>query len=213
MPDADFERTVFINCPFDDEFAPLLQAMLFVVVLLGFQPRIATERQDGGENRLAKIVELIRSAKYSIHDLSRCQARKARDLSRLNMPFELGIDYGCRVFSREPLRQKRFLILEEKRYRYQAALSDIAGCDINHHGGDFQKVVACVRNWFASEPAARDAPVPGPARILSAYADFLAWYYEKKLAEGAAEEDIKSYPTAELLQAMHQWRDLPAPVV
>src|SRR6476619_3590136 len=51
---------------------------------------------------------------------------------------------------------KRLLVLEEKPYR-QAALSDIAGSDIEYHGADFQRAVRKVRNWLVSE-AAIEAP-------------------------------------------------------
>jgi len=61
-----FESNVFINCPFDKEYAPILQATLFAVVLLGFTPRLATERSDGGESRLEKIRQLIEESQYSI---------------------------------------------------------------------------------------------------------------------------------------------------
>jgi len=36
-----FDRNVFINCPFDDGYMPLLRPLLFTVYCLGFQPRIA----------------------------------------------------------------------------------------------------------------------------------------------------------------------------
>jgi hypothetical protein len=74
MPADQFDRTVFVNCPFDEDYAPLLEAALFCVVYFGFTPRLANERLEAGENRLDKIVEMIQSAKYSIHDLSRCKA-------------------------------------------------------------------------------------------------------------------------------------------
>src|SRR5438552_15771037 len=43
---ADFDRSVFINCPFDKQFEPIMQAMLFCIVYLGLKPRIARERND-----------------------------------------------------------------------------------------------------------------------------------------------------------------------
>ena len=113
MTGIPFERAVFINCPFDEAYEPLLQAVLFCVVYLGLSPRLATERSDSGESRLDKISELIESSKYSIHDLSRCQADEAGEHYRLNMPFELGLDYGCRKYFGDALDQKRILILEE----------------------------------------------------------------------------------------------------
>ena len=74
---------------------------------------------------MEKIIQLIESSRYSIHDLSRCQARAAREHYRLNMPFELGMDFGCRRYGDEPLSGKVILILEEKPYRFQAAISDL----------------------------------------------------------------------------------------
>src|SRR5258706_1268554 len=93
-----FEESVFINCPFDEEYFPLLRPLLFTVIYLGLTPRIALERKNSGEARFEKICELIRESKYAIHDLSRMKAKKAGDLFRLNMPFELVLDAGCSKF-------------------------------------------------------------------------------------------------------------------
>ena len=176
--------------------------MLFCIVYLGFFPRLATERNDSAENRLDKIRGLIEASKYSIHDLSRCQAAEKGEYARLNMPFELGIDYGCRQYFGDGREAKKILILEERKYRYQAAISDLAGCDIQPHAGNFQNAVRKVRNWLVSEAGVK---AEGAARILGAYADFQEWYYEKQLDAGFSEEDIQDYPTIELLSAMNAW--------
>jgi hypothetical protein len=93
-----FDRNVFINCPFDEAYAPLLRPILFCIIYLGFDPRIAVERLDGGEPRIEKLFELIEESRFAIHDLSRLKARKAGELFRLNMPLELGLDIGCKRF-------------------------------------------------------------------------------------------------------------------
>ena len=111
-----YESNVFINCPFDDDYYSLLRPLLFTVVYLGFTPRIASERSDSAENRVDKICSLIRESKYSVHDLSRLKAKRAREFYRLNMPFELGIDYGSRLFGSAPMNQKKCLILEKDRF-------------------------------------------------------------------------------------------------
>lgn len=202
MSEAGFANSVFINCPFDEEFEPILQAILFCVVYLGLTPRLASERTDSAENRLEKIQGLIEGAKYSIHDLSRCQATSAGEHYRLNMPFELGIDYACRRYFGEGRQEKKILILEEKPYRYQVALSDLSGCDIEAHAGDFQKAVRKVRNWLVNEAK---TPSHGAGKILRKYTDFQEWHYERQLAAGFSEEDIQDYPTKELLEAMMEW--------
>lgn len=65
-----FEENVFVNCPFDQQYLPLLRPLLFTVIYLGLKPRIALEAMDSGQARLDKIVGLIRDSKFSIHDLS-----------------------------------------------------------------------------------------------------------------------------------------------
>lgn len=209
MPADGFNKNVFINCPFDKDYEPILQSILFCLVYLGFSPRIATEANDSSAIRIEKIRELIESSRYSIHDLSRCQAGKKGEHYRLNMPFELGFDYGCKKFFNDERQSKKFLILEEKAYRYQAALSDIAGCDIKQHAADYQKAVRAVRNWLVSEA---EIAAEGATKILQSYTDFQEWYYERQLAAGFSEEDIKDYPTSELLTAMNEWIALGKPI-
>lgn len=199
---GDFERNIFVNCPFDKDYEPILQAILFCVLFLGFKPRIALESNDSSQNRLTKISRLIQESKYSIHDLSRSQATAVGQYYRLNMPFELGIDYGCKEYSKGPHNEKCLLVLEEVKFRYQAALSDLSGCDTEVHDGEFEKAIRVVRKWLVSEAAAERV---APAKILNGYSDFQEWHYEKSLFEGYSEEDIQEYPTKELLQSMEEW--------
>jgi len=143
-----FENSVFINCPFDSDYVPLLRAMLFTLVRCGLAPRIATERANSGEARYAKIVELQKACKFSIHDLSRMDQGGRKKLARYNMPFELGLDLGLRESGVAPWREKCCLVLEKESYRYQKALSDIAGHDIKAHADEPEKLVRQVRDWL-----------------------------------------------------------------
>jgi hypothetical protein len=203
-----FDRSVFINCPFDEEFAPVLQAVAFCVVFLGFYPRFAPENADNGVARLDRIIDLIRGSKYGIHDLSRCKSTEPNEFSRMNMPFELGLDHACRRYGNEQLAEKQILILERNRYDYQKALSDISGWDIQSHEGDFEKAVRKVRSWLIAQA---NAPAVGAALIQGKYIAFQEWYWERELAAGSSEEDIKEYPTAELISAMHEWMEAGQP--
>ena len=205
----EFERSVFINCPFDEHFEPILQAILFCVVYLDFNPRIARERCDSGEVRVEKIIELIEQSKYSIHDLSRDRAVKAQEYYRLNMPFELGIDHGCRRFKGQPWASKKFLILSNTQYNYQKSLSDIAGNDIETHSNRFDIAVKKVRNWLVNDAGADNV---GARLILDKYSDFQEWYFEKHRAAGADDDDIKEYPTREFLDGMIEWKAAGQPV-
>lgn len=202
MGDPAFERSVFINCPFDPDYAPILQAISFCVVYLGLVPRMAPENADNAAARLDRIAELIPQSKYGIHDLSRCKSGAADEYVRMNMPFELGIDHACRRYGGGRLAEKVILVLEHTRYDYQKALSDISGWDIRVHDGDFEKAIFHVRSWLVAKAGAQ--PV-GAARIRGKYIDFQEWYWERERARGSSDEDIKAYPTNELLQAMQEW--------
>lgn len=208
MPNADFDQSVFINCPFDAEYAPLLESMLFCVVRLGFVPRLANERVEAGENRLDKIVDLIKSCKYSIHDLSRSIARDENDAFRMNMPFEYGIDVGFRRCGNGRFRQKKFLIFEEKRYELKRALSDIAGQDVEAHDNKYERVIRKVREFFRVEAGVN---APGATLLYGEYATFLGWMTEKKIYEGHSEEEAKDLPTRERLDEMRRWNDIGRP--
>lgn len=204
-----FDRSVFLNCPFDEGFAPLLQAIAFCVTDLGFFPRLSPANADNAASRLERIVELIRTSKYGIHDLSRCKSTAANEYARMNMPFELGMDHACRRFGRNKHAGKAILILEASQYDYQKALSDISGWDIHDHGGDHIKAVRHVRNWLVRQAK---APPTGPSRILGNYTAFQEWYWERELALGASEDDIKAYPTIQMIEAMQEWVDAGRPV-
>jgi hypothetical protein len=121
----DFDTSVFLNCPFDDDYLPLLRPILFFILDLGLQPRIALERLDSGRPRLEKIIALIGESKYAIHDLSRLQAKEAGEYYRLNMPFELGLDVGCRLF-----REGRWV--DKKCLNPRGSEIPISGCNLGH---------------------------------------------------------------------------------
>ncbi len=208
MSDRPFERSVFVNCPFDSEYAPLLEAALFCVIYFGYSPRLANERLEAGENRLDKICKMLRESKYSIHDLSRCKARKENDSFRMNMPFEFGIDVGLRRSGVRRFRDKKFLVLEEKRFDLKSSLSDIAGQDVEFHGRDFELVIKRVRDFFRVEA---NVSAPGRKRLLSDYVTFQGWMTEKKIYEGHSESDAVNLPTRERLDEMQEWVALGKP--
>ena len=175
--DMDFSRNVFINCPFDSEYVPLLRPLLFTVLFLNFNPRIASERFDSGEARINKICSLIKCSKYSIHDISRIQSRKKGEYYRLNMPLELGIDINCRLANEGILKSKTCLILEKDKYRYQKALSDLSNSDIKSHNNDPETLVLQVRNWF-TELGFKKAP--SATRIWERFNEFMADFHEAR---------------------------------
>ena len=197
-----FEKNVFVNCPFDEKYIPLLRPLLFTVIYLRLKPRIALEAIDSGEQRLDKIIKLIQNSKYSIHDLSRSEAAAAGELYRLNMPFELGIDFGCRIFGTRSQKSKRTLVLEAKPHRYKASISDLSGADIECHDDEPYKVIGVVRNWLKNVCLAQAA---GPARISSAFTDFMADDFDALTKLGFSTQDVERLPVGELIERMEAW--------
>ena len=123
------------------------------------------------------------------------------------MPFELGVDFGCRHYGGKLFSGKVILILEEKPYRYQAAISDLAGNDIAAHGGNYRIAVRKVRNWIYGLGLPYLKCVQAASSILAEYEDFQEWYYKRRRKDGASEQDIQDYSTRELLDEMHNWRE------
>lgn len=197
-----YDRSVFLNCPFDEEFAPLLQAAAFCVTDLGFFPRLAPEDSDNSRSRLDRILELIKGSKFGIHDISRCHLASPQEFARLNMPFELGLDVACARFGGPSHASKAILVLEHDRYDYQKSLSDISGWDIESHQGEFARVLRIVRRWLIQQAK---VPAIGAALIEHHYSDFQEWHWERELLTGAAEDDIREYPTIDFVQAMQEW--------
>lgn len=205
MPDltTEFDRNVFINCPFDLDYHELLQPLLFVIVVLGFRPRIALERSDSGELRLTKIVQIVGESRFSIHDLSRLRAGAAGEFYRLNMPFELGVEYGGRLFGRGRLREKRCLILEEQPFEFMRALSDLAGVDVKSHRSEPRELVRHVRNWFVETVGSRN--VPSDAKMWEGFVDFTGKLAANMRDAGIAPDELHRMPITEYVDYARQW--------
>lgn len=91
-------RHVFINCPFDRAYRPLLRALLFAIHDCGFRARSALEVEDSGEVRVQKIIRIIKESPLGIHDISRVELDPSSNLPRFNMPLELGLFMGAKVY-------------------------------------------------------------------------------------------------------------------
>ncbi|HEX5316001.1 MAG TPA: hypothetical protein VFX22_05050 [Candidatus Kapabacteria bacterium] len=163
----NFNVNVFINCPFDEEYRPLFEAIIFTVFYLGFIPRSAMESKNGKETRIDKIKRIISECKFGVHDLSRIELSKGI-YPRFNMPFELGLDMGCSEFGNDHLDSKSVLIMDRRKYRFRAFISDISGQDPAIHGGTVKGVVREIRNWLHTYVS----QLPGVEAILRDYKRF-----------------------------------------
>lgn len=170
MHPEGYDRQVFINCPFDDHYKELFDAIVFAVADCGFRPRCSPEVEDGGQVRIDKIFNLVAECKFGIHDISRTELDDRNHLPRFNMPLELGIFLGARRYGSEKQRAKVCLIFDREKYRYQQFISDIAGQDIREHRNDPLQAIPVVRNWLRS--AYPQKPIPAGEVIVRRYLAF-----------------------------------------
>lgn len=169
---ANYERNVFINCPFDDEYKSLFHAIVFAVNDLGFKVKCAKDESNAGKSRIEKIRDLIAECKFSIHDISRVDLDSVNNLPRFNMPFELGLDLGCRQYGKPYHQGKVLLVLETEQYRYQKYISDLAGCDpVAHHDCE-EDVIDHVRNWLRMALDPDSEKTPSGSLIYQRYQQF-----------------------------------------
>lgn len=160
---------VFINCPFDDAYLPLFEALIFTIYACQFRPRSALEVDDGSQTRLEKIYQIIGECRYGVHDLSRTVLNPETGLPRFNMPLELGIFLGAKRYGDDAQRQKRALLLDREPFRYQRCISDLAGADIQSHGNDPDVAIRALRNWLANVSRRQ---LPGHAQLLRLHQAF-----------------------------------------
>lgn len=121
----------------------------------------------------------------------------------MNMPFELGVEYGCRSFGGRRLKEKRCLVLERDPHEFRKALSDLSGVDIKPHDNEPRSVVRAVRNWFRETVGVRIDE--GPAEVWYLFNDFAYDFYERRRAEGFSDDDLNMMSVTEYVDFISAW--------
>lgn len=124
---------------------------------------------DATETRLDKLYRIIEECRYGVHDLSRTELDPVHELPRFNMPLELGIFLAAKRFGPKVQHAKRCLILDVEQYRFQRFISDLAGMDVQPHGGVVDRAVEQTRNWLATVSRRQ---LPSPADIVRLQREF-----------------------------------------
>lgn len=168
MATINYSNNVFINCPFDDEYLELRNALIFTIFDCGFIPRCALEEDNGGNIRFEKIKKIIKESQFGIHDLSRTECDIQNALPRFNMPLELGVFLGAKYFGNRQQEQKNCLIFDKEQYRYQKFISDIAGQDIRAHDSQAAELIKHVRNWLNASLKGT-MTIPGGGKIFERF--------------------------------------------
>jgi hypothetical protein len=131
-PASKSEDLIFLNVPYDSLFAPPFLAYVCGICAFGLIPRATLELQ-GGTRRLDRIVSLIESCRYSIHDMSRVELDTTPPPTpRFNMPFEHGLSV---LHASRNRRNHTWFLFESVNWRIQKSLSDLNGTDPYIHDG------------------------------------------------------------------------------
>jgi hypothetical protein len=127
----------------------------------------------------------------------------------MNMPFELGIDYGCRRTANNHLRSKRSLILEKRRNDVQKALSDLKGVDIKNHNNEPVQTVRALQHWLIETVGLTE--VDSPSVIWDSFNEFNYDFYERRRAQGYSKDDLKMMPVPQYRRSIKEWIDADRP--
>jgi hypothetical protein len=165
------EKSVFLNCPYDERYAPLFDALLFATVCCGFVPRSALESGAVAEPRIDRVVRTLFASRYSIHDLSRSRGEGAEGWARFNMPLELGIAMARRYVTRHRSERHDWLLLVADGHAFRRFISDLAGFDPETHEETVDTLLPKVIAWLANRTPVR---TPTPAAVLATLPAFQA---------------------------------------
>ncbi len=204
MPKDRYENSVFINCPFGFRYKKIRDAIIFTLVFCNLETRIASDSLDSLELRLPKIEKLIKQSKYSIHDISRMRAANKGEYARFNMPFELGLNYGFRIYGGKGTSENKSLIFSTKRYNYAKALSDLAGIDIKAHGDDPEEAVRRLTNWIRNTLDRRD--VPNADGMWLEYIVFAGYFKEYMKEEKWSRKEQNRMDPNDYIHYINKWR-------
>jgi len=163
--------SVFINCPYDTEYLPIFDSIVFASVCCGFLPRSAIESGSTSVPRMDRITQAISNSKYSIHDLSRCKGEGDKNLARFNMPLELGVCMAHKFGTDGSSDCHDWLLLVPRGSEYVRYVSDMAGYDPKQYDLSPESAIPAVMSWLATRP---DAVITStPSEVIKTLPVFL----------------------------------------
>ena len=169
MPVDNRALDVFVNCPFDDDYKPCFETLVFMIAASGYRVRCSLEETDAGDIRFNKLCQLIGECDRSVHDLSRVELNPL-GFPRFNMPFEFGLWLGARRYGGRKHNGKSALVMIKEPYRLPVYLSDVGGSDPYPHHGKPEEVVRLVRRYLHLRPDG--SQLPGAAHMLAEFNRF-----------------------------------------
>ena len=162
---------MFINCPVDDGYRRLLDAIVFTCVHAGYFPWMAGSTGTVAVSRVDRILEGLSLSRYSIHDLSRYVGEGSENLARFNMPLELGMAMALR--GRNPSANAHdWMVMTPAGHAYQRYISDLAGFDPAAHDGSQERVALAVLAWLLTREGTQS--LVGPDEIIGKLPEYSA---------------------------------------
>jgi hypothetical protein len=175
----DKNYSVFLNIPYDKSFERLYLAYIVGLVELGLTPKVTLGITEGTA-RIDRIFDLLKSCRYSVHDLSSVKLdRKPPPTPRFNMPFELGLAFA---WSRLTPAKHDFFVFESVVRRAQKSLSYLNGTDFNIHLGKPEGIMRELRNAFD-----RRQNRPTVPSMMKSYTELISILPALRKAAGAQE--------------------------
>ena len=182
---------VFINCPFDDGYQEIFEAIVFTTIFCGFHPRCSKENGNSSQYRLSTIFDLIENCHIGIHDLSEIGLSDGK-YPRFNMPLELGLFQGAKFFGEGEHKTKVFLILDKHPHTYKRTTSDLSGFDAKHHNGKVDEAINKVRDFlFASLDRTHLQDIIGSDLIFERFLEFKAYAIAELPRAGKTFEKVR----------------------
>ena len=172
------------TAPFDEDYAPTFDALVFATVCCGFIPCSALESGTVARPRMDRILDGLAGARYSLHDLSRCRGEGDERLARFNMPLELGIAMALRHQSAG--RNHDWAVLVPEGHLYARFVSDLAGYDPLRYDGRAESTIPRVMGWLTTRPDAVALTVT-PRDVRNVLPDF---YRHRRGLEEAWEGEV-----------------------
>lgn len=124
-------------------------------------------------------------------------------VSTFNMPFELGIEIGCKRFGNSKMNEKYLLILDKIKYRYQKSISDLSGNDIEIHNNDPETALRKFRNWIFKIQGSK---IDSANKIWRLYNEFNGDFFEIVKTNELSDADIAEMPWNELCLYITEWK-------
>jgi hypothetical protein len=166
---SDRERNVFINCPFDEDYRPCFEALLFIVAASGYTVRCALEDADGASIRFDKLRKLIAESPHTIHDLLPHRAQQGC-VATLQHAIRARACHGSEVLWQPQAATQQCAHSGAQGLHSDAYLSDLGGNDPASHNGDPLQLMAAVTRFLHASPTGK--VLAGPKSVFVRFTRF-----------------------------------------